>query len=100
MEKNREKFDTAFWQKAYDSLPPQARGRHARLLRAAERWELKLDAEVVLERLHLVAHRGLRDRELVRRLLEREVARGGFEHAQRIERRQAIDHVEFFLTEK
>lgn len=44
MEKNREKFDTAFWQKAYDSLPPQARGRHARLLRAAERWELKLDA--------------------------------------------------------
>lgn len=46
MEKNREKFDTAFWQKAYDSLPPQARGRHARLLRAAERWELKLDAAI------------------------------------------------------
>ena len=42
----REKFNTKFWQKAYDSLPPQARSRHATLLKAAERWELKLDAAI------------------------------------------------------
>lgn len=41
-----EKFNTKFWQKAYDSLPRQARNRHARLLKAAERWELKLDAAI------------------------------------------------------
>jgi len=37
-------FETAFWRSAYQALPAQARGRHARHLRAAERWELRLDA--------------------------------------------------------
>jgi hypothetical protein len=46
-----------------------------------------------------VAHRGLRDGKLVCRLLERQMARGGLEYAQCIQRRQAIYHAmdEFFL---
>ena len=37
-------FKTAFWRGAYRALPAQARGRHLRHLRAAERWELRLNA--------------------------------------------------------
>jgi len=44
----REKFNTRFWQNAYKSLPPQVRERYAFHLRAAERWELRLDAAVEL----------------------------------------------------
>jgi hypothetical protein len=39
-------FQTAFWQRAYDSLPPAARERHAAQLAAAERWELALDGAI------------------------------------------------------
>jgi len=42
----REGFSTRFWQKAYESLPPHVRERHAFDLRAAERWELRLAAAV------------------------------------------------------
>ena len=42
----REEFRTRFWQKAYESLPPHVRNRHAFDLRAAERWELRLAAAV------------------------------------------------------
>jgi hypothetical protein len=47
----------------------------------------QLHAEVFLEALDLVADRGLRDGKLVRRLLERQVARRGLEYAQCIQRR-------------
>jgi len=39
-------FRTRFWQRAYASLPPRVRERHAAHLRAAERWELALDAAI------------------------------------------------------
>jgi len=42
----REAFSTRFWQKAYESLPPQVRERHAFDLKAAERWELRLGAAI------------------------------------------------------
>jgi hypothetical protein len=59
MEKNRElyapvhrhsmnRFDTAFWQKAYESLPLRARREHAFRMRSAERWELRADAAIEL----------------------------------------------------
>ena len=41
-------FRTRFWRKAYASLPPRVRERHAAHLRAAERWELALDAAIEL----------------------------------------------------
>ena len=49
-----------------------------------------------------MAYRGLRDVQLGRGLLEGEVAGGGFEYAQRIQRWQAVNHAmdEFFLCEK
>jgi hypothetical protein len=40
-----------------------------------------------------VAHRRLRDRELVRGFLEGEMTRGGLEYPQRVQGWQAIDHV-------
>jgi hypothetical protein len=45
MEKNRQ-FVTKFWQKAYDSLSPAAKRRHAFHMKSAERWELRLDSAV------------------------------------------------------
>jgi hypothetical protein len=46
-----------------------------------------------------MAHRRLRDVQLRRRFLERQVARGGLEYPQSIQGRQAIDHAmsKFFL---
>ena len=35
-------FTTSFWQRAYDSLPQQARGQYLTQMKAAERWELTL----------------------------------------------------------
>ena len=40
----RNEFATSFWRNAYKALPAQVRGRYALQLRAAERWELRLDA--------------------------------------------------------
>ena len=36
----RKEFSTAFWQRAYDSLPAQVRGQYLTQMKAAERWEL------------------------------------------------------------
>jgi hypothetical protein len=41
-------FETRFWQKAYESLPPSARREHAFHMHSAERWELRLDAAIEL----------------------------------------------------
>ena len=40
----RNEFETRFWQNAYTSLPASVRARYATQLRAAEQWELRLDA--------------------------------------------------------
>jgi hypothetical protein len=72
--------------------PRQAGTRGVGELHAASRAAEQFHAEVFLEALDLVAYRGLGDRELVRGLLERQVPRGGFKDAQRVERRQAINH--------
>ena len=40
----RNQFATSFWQSAYASLPGPVRERYAADLRAAERWELRMDA--------------------------------------------------------
>ena len=70
---------------ASESKPSRSRGRQAlrRLgeLHAAAGAAEKIHAEVLLEALDLVADGGLRDVQLGRRLLEREVARGGLEYA-------------------
>ena len=50
-------------------------------LAAARRAAEQLHTEVLLETFHLVADRGLRDVQLDRRFLERQMACGGFEHA-------------------
>ncbi len=47
-EQARHGFVTSFWQKAYESLPKGVRARHAFHMRAAERWELRLDAAIEL----------------------------------------------------
>lgn len=47
----------------------------------------QLQSEKVLQRLDLVAHRGLGHEQLFRRLGETQVASGRIEHAQRIEGR-------------
>jgi len=83
----------------------QARQRRARRLgelHAAPGAAEQFHAQVFLERLDLVADGGLRDGKLVRRLLERQVARGGLEYPQRVQGRQAINHgtSEFFLCKK
>src|SRR5262249_48353115 len=79
--------------------PRQARLRRLGQLHAAPLTAEQLDAEEILEALDLVAHRGLRDMQLRRRLLERQVAGGGFEDAQRVQRRKTVRHFscEFFL---
>ena len=61
--------------------PRQAGARRLGELHAAPRAAEQLHAEVFLEALDLVADRGLRDVQLDRRLLERQVARGGLEYA-------------------
>jgi len=40
----RNEFVTSFWQSAYGSLPASVRNRYVADLRAAERWELRMDA--------------------------------------------------------
>jgi len=40
----RNEFVTPFWQRAYGSLPASVRSRYFTQLRAAEQWELRLDA--------------------------------------------------------
>ena len=46
--RNRNLFETKFWQKAYESLPVRARREHAFHMHSAERWELRLDAAIEL----------------------------------------------------
>jgi hypothetical protein len=38
----RKDFSTAFWQRAYESLPRGVRGQYLTQMKAAERWELAL----------------------------------------------------------
>ncbi len=52
----------------------------------------QLDAELALERLHLLADRALGDVKLLGRAREALVAGGRLERAERIERRQAARH--------
>jgi len=42
----RKELVTPFWRAAFKSLPPAVRERHLLQLKAAERWELALDAAV------------------------------------------------------
>jgi hypothetical protein len=41
-------FSTAFWQRAYDSLPAQVRGQYLTQIKAAEQWELTLGEVIQL----------------------------------------------------
>jgi hypothetical protein len=59
----------------------QAGARRVGELHAAAGAAEQFHTEVFLQRFHLVAHRRLRDVQLDRRILERQVARGGLEHA-------------------
>ena len=52
----------------------------------------ELHAEELVQPFHLMADGGLRNGQLVGRFLEGQVARCGLEDAQRIQRRQAVDH--------
>lgn len=52
----------------------------------------QLHAEPGLQRFHLLPHGGGRDVQLVRRQLEAEMARGGFEGADGVERGQGVGH--------
>src|SRR5713226_8408425 len=70
----------------------QAGARRFRELHPPPGAAKELHAEILLEALDLVADGGLRDGELLRRLLEREMARGGLEDAQCVQRRQTINH--------
>jgi hypothetical protein len=38
----RKEFVTAFWQRAYESLPAEIRGQYVTQIKAAEQWELTL----------------------------------------------------------
>ena len=44
----RNQFETKFWQKAYESLPPSQRERFAGQIKSAEHWELGLTAGLKL----------------------------------------------------
>jgi hypothetical protein len=46
MPATRNEFVTSFWQGAYASLPSAVRERYVADLRAAERWELRMDAVI------------------------------------------------------
>ena len=40
----RNEFSTKFWQRAYESLPSGVRGQYLTQMKAAESWELSLQA--------------------------------------------------------
>jgi hypothetical protein len=42
----RKEFVTSFWQRAYESLPAGVRGQYLTQMKAAERWELSLQAAI------------------------------------------------------
>lgn len=42
--RDRDQFVTRFWRKAYESLPPAAKQRHAFHMKSAERWDLRLES--------------------------------------------------------
>jgi hypothetical protein len=44
----RNEFVTKFWQRAYESLPAGVRGQYLMQMKAAERWELSLQAFIEL----------------------------------------------------
>ena len=44
--RNSHGFVTPFWRAAFESLPAGVRERHAFHMKAAERWELRLNAAV------------------------------------------------------
>jgi hypothetical protein len=44
----RNEFVTSFWQRAYESLPAGVRGQYLTQMKAAERWELSLQAIIEL----------------------------------------------------
>ena len=44
----RNEFVTSFWQRAYESLPAGVRGQYLTQMKAAERWELSLQALIEL----------------------------------------------------
>ena len=44
----RNEFATKFWQRAYESLPAGVRGQYLTQMKAAERWELSLQAIIEL----------------------------------------------------
>lgn len=44
----RNEFETKFWQRAYESLPAQVRAQYLTQMRAAESWELSLQAIIEL----------------------------------------------------
>ena len=44
----RNEFVTNFWQRAYDSLPAGVRVHYLTQMKAAERWELSLQAIIEL----------------------------------------------------
>ena len=44
----RNEFVTKFWQRAYESLPANVRGQYLVQMKAAERWELSLQAIIEL----------------------------------------------------
>ena len=44
----RNEFVTRFWQRAYESLPAGVRGQYLTQMKAAERWELSLQAIIEL----------------------------------------------------
>lgn len=41
-------FSTKFWQRAYESLPAGVRGQYLTQMKAAERWELSVQAFIEL----------------------------------------------------
>ena len=44
----RNEFVTSFWQRAYESLPAGVRVQYLTQMKAAERWELSLQALIEL----------------------------------------------------
>ena len=44
----RNEFVTSFWQRAYESLPSGVRGQYLTQMKAAESWELSLQAIIEL----------------------------------------------------
>ena len=44
----RKEFVTVFWQRAYESLPSEARAQYLTQIKAAEQWELTLGEVIEL----------------------------------------------------